>query len=97
MTDRVEKIISVGPPIKVGDKVRKREGYRWPGVVVAHFQNLAGSERFVVECTVPEVAGALHIYNRNQLELGHGEQSDHSDRRRQGQRDDRGPEGPSAF
>lgn len=52
---------------KIGDRVEKQDGYRWPGVVVAVFNNLAGSERVVVECTVPEVAGALHIYSPRQL------------------------------
>lgn len=53
---------------QVGDRVRKRIGYKWPGVVVAAFETLAGERRYVVECTVPEVAGALHIYSREQLE-----------------------------
>lgn len=33
--------------MQIGDKVRKARGYQWPGVV---------------ECTVPEVAGALHTH-----------------------------------
>lgn len=53
--------------LKVGDKVQKIKGYTWPGVVVAVFNNLKGDTRIVVECTVPEVAGALHIYNPEQL------------------------------
>lgn len=55
--------------IDVGSRVQKVKGYKWPGVVVAKFKTLSGAERFVVECTVPEVAGALHIYNREQLEV----------------------------
>lgn len=51
-----------------GDHVVKVSGYRYPGIVVAAFQNLAGQWRYVVECTVPEVAGMLHIYNGGQLE-----------------------------
>lgn len=53
----------------VGDRVRKVKGYSWPGVVVAAFLTLDDKPRYVVECTVPEVAGALHIYNGEQLEL----------------------------
>ena len=53
---------------QVGDRVQKRQGYKWPGVIVAVFDTLAGDRRFVVECTVPEVAGALHIYSQVQLE-----------------------------
>lgn len=51
----------------VGDKVQKVSGYTWPGVVVSVFKTLKGQTRIVVECTVPEVAGALHIYNPEQL------------------------------
>jgi hypothetical protein len=51
-----------------GDHVVKVSGYRYPGIVVAAFQNMAGQWRYVVECTVPEVAGMLHIYNGGQLE-----------------------------
>ena len=54
---------------KVGDKVEKVSGYKWPGVVVSVFDTLSGERRLVVECTVPEIAGALHIYNEKQLTL----------------------------
>ena len=52
---------------KVGDRVQKAAGYKWPGVVVSVFDTLSGKTRVVVECTVPEVAGALHIYSPEQL------------------------------
>jgi hypothetical protein len=54
---------------KVGDKVEKVSGYKWPGVVVSTFDTLSGERRVVVECTVAEIAGALHIYNEKQLTL----------------------------
>lgn len=54
--------------MKIGDRVHKTKGYKWPGIIVADFTNLAGQRRIVVECTVPEVAGALHIYIPEQLE-----------------------------
>ena len=50
------------------DKVEKIKGYRWPGVVVAAFTTTRGDPRVVVECTVPEVEGALHIYHPDQLQ-----------------------------
>lgn len=56
---------------QIGQQVQKRRGYRgykWPGTVVSIFKNLNGEVRLVVECTVPEVSGALHIYNASQLE-----------------------------
>lgn len=55
--------------MNIGDKVQKTKGYRWPGVVVAMFETLAGKTRIVVECTAPEVAGALHIYSPEQIEV----------------------------
>ena len=53
--------------LKVGDKVEKVSGYKWPGIVISVFDTLAGERRVVVECTTIEVAGALHIYNEKQL------------------------------
>lgn len=57
------------PKFSIGDRVRKVKGYSWPGIVVSVFFTKAGQLRYVVECTVPEVAGALHIYNEEQLEF----------------------------
>lgn len=51
-----------------GDKVEKISGYKWPGIVVSSFLTLSGKRRYVVECTVPEVKGALHIYSPQQLQ-----------------------------
>ena len=53
----------------VGDRVEKADGYLFPGVVVAAFKNTSGQWRYVVECTVPETKGMLHIYNAKQLKL----------------------------
>lgn len=58
--------------MNIGDQVEKVKGYRWPGVVVAIFETTAGKLRYVVECTVPEVAGALHIYSPEQIEVVDG-------------------------
>lgn len=55
--------------LKIGDKVQKTKGYRWPGIIVSIFETTKGQVRCVVECTVPEVSGALHIYNMEQVEL----------------------------
>lgn len=57
---------------KVGDRVQKAPGYQWPGIVVSVFETLAGRPRVVVECTVTEVAGALHIYSPDQLVAAEG-------------------------
>lgn len=50
------------------DHVRKKSGYKWPGIVVSAFKTLDGDDRYVVQCTVPEVYGALHIFSGEQLE-----------------------------
>ena len=52
----------------VGTKVQKVRGYRFPGTVIAAFITLKGRERYVVECSVPEVDGILHIYSAADLE-----------------------------
>lgn len=56
------------PKFHTFEKVQKASGYKWSGVVVSVFTNLAGDIRYVVECTIPGVEGALHIYNERQLE-----------------------------
>lgn len=68
LTER-QKSVLWGINMQIGDKVQKVKGYSWPGVIVADFVNLKGQRRLVVECTVPEVSGALHIYNEDQLVL----------------------------
>ena len=45
----------------------KGDGLHWPGIVVSVFTTLSGKARVVVECTDPEMAGALHIYSPEQL------------------------------
>ena len=53
--------------MQAGDRVEKIRGYKWPGIIVAVFETTSGQRRYVVECTVPEVAGALHIYSGDQI------------------------------
>lgn len=70
--DRLEKSIARADLIErhdiaIGAKVEKISGYKWPGVIVSRFVTLDGKPRLVVECTVPEVAGALHIYAPDQV------------------------------
>lgn len=55
-------------PIKLGSKVQKRRGYKFPGVVVADFVNYKGERRLVVEARHPDIIGCLHIYSPDQLE-----------------------------
>jgi hypothetical protein len=50
-----------------GDPVKKMDGYKYPGVVVAAFQTTRGHWRYVVECTTPSVRGMLHIFSGKQL------------------------------
>lgn len=54
--------------LNIGDKVRKPVGYPFPGIVVAKFTTTAGALRYVVECTVPECKGMLHIYGPSNIE-----------------------------
>lgn len=50
-----------------GDFVEKKKGYKFPGIVVGKFRKLNGQTRYAVECTIPEVAGALHIFSGDDL------------------------------
>ena len=51
---------------KVGDKVYKPKGYKFPGIVVAVFTTTNGETRIVAEM---EDNGMLHIFSETQLEL----------------------------
>jgi hypothetical protein len=35
--------------VKVGDQVQKKHGYKWPGIIIAMFETLAGEIRVVVD------------------------------------------------
>lgn len=54
------------PMFKIGDKVNKKEGYKFPGTVVSIFTTTKGKERFVIEM---EEYGLLHIFNPDQIIL----------------------------
>jgi len=51
---------------KVGDKVYKPKGYKFPATVVSIFKTTSGDVRIVAEMLDN---GMLHIFNENQLEL----------------------------
>ena len=51
---------------KLGDRVYKPKGYKFPGTVVSIFQTTKGETRIVAEM---EDNGMLHIFNESQLEL----------------------------
>jgi hypothetical protein len=51
---------------KVGDRVDKVKGYKFPGTVVSVFVTTAGETRLVVEI---DNYGLLHIFNPNQLKI----------------------------
>ncbi len=56
-------------PFKIGDRVRKRAGYEYPGYIASVFTTRAGAVRYVVEADHPAFSGMLHIFNGEQLEL----------------------------
>jgi hypothetical protein len=55
-------------PFAIGDPVRKRAGYEYPGFIVSVFTTRAGVVRYVVEADHPSFIGMLHIFNEEQLE-----------------------------
>jgi hypothetical protein len=52
-----------------GDKVQKRTGYAYPGIVLTRFRTILGLWRYVVEADDPDFKGMLHIFSADQLEL----------------------------
>jgi hypothetical protein len=52
----------------LGDKVNKRDGYKYPGVIVSVFTTLDGKVRYVVEADHPDFRGMLHIFGDNDIE-----------------------------
>lgn len=50
-----------------GSPVVKKDGYGFPGEVVAVFRNKIGQIRYVVEATGAGYEGTLHIFNGDQL------------------------------
>lgn len=51
---------------KIGDKIYKPKGYKFPGTVVSVFETTKGDIRVVAEL---EDNGMLHIFSEKQLEL----------------------------
>jgi len=51
---------------KIGDKIYKPKGYKFPGTVVSVFTTTTGETRIVAEL---EDNGMLHIFTEAQLEL----------------------------
>lgn len=52
---------------KLYSYVHKKEGYRYPGMVVSVFTTRAGKVRYVVEAFDPNFEGMLHIFSEEQL------------------------------
>jgi hypothetical protein len=53
---------------KLGDRVRKRDGDEYPGLVISVFIDRAGAVCYVVEVD-PLFSGRHRIFNEEQLEL----------------------------
>lgn len=51
---------------KIGDKIYKPKGYKFPGTIVSVFTTTTGETRIVAEL---EDNGMLHIFTEAQLEL----------------------------
>lgn len=50
--------------MKIGDRVNKKKGYSFPGIVVSKFLTTEGNTRYVVEMDDHHL---LHIFNEEQL------------------------------
>lgn len=56
------------PKFRQGERVRKPQGYPFPGEIRAIFTTKAGKWRYVVEATGAGYAGMLHIFDGDRLE-----------------------------
>jgi len=57
--------------LEIKDKVSKKKGYAFDGVIVAIFKNTKGQTRVVAEhlgSQTDESGGMLHIFNESQLQ-----------------------------
>lgn len=52
---------------QIGDKVRKRFGYAFPGIILGSFVTTDGKKKYVVECTAPGCEGLVHIHQGIEL------------------------------
>lgn len=55
-------------PFKLMDRVQKRKGYSFPGIIVCSYWTLSGEPRYIVECTAEGAQGCQHIFAPEQLE-----------------------------
>lgn len=58
--------------MEIGNKIKKRTGYAFEGVIVSVFKNSVGAVRIVAEHTAsktPKNGGMLHIFSENQLQV----------------------------
>jgi hypothetical protein len=53
---------------RIGDKVQKIKGYKYPGIVICVFRTRDRKARYVVEADHPDFRGMFHIFSNNDLE-----------------------------
>lgn len=51
----------------LGQKVQKRNGYRYPGFIDSRYRTRAGLIRYDVEADHPDFEGMIHIFAEDQL------------------------------
>jgi heat shock protein HspQ len=52
---------------KIGQKVQKKKGYQFPGVIVAIFNTTTNKNRYVVEADSEDFKGMCHIFAEQDL------------------------------
>ena len=55
------------PKFKIGDKVTKSKGYKFPWQIVSVYLTIKWEIRYVVEATGEDYLGMQHIFNEEQL------------------------------
>ena len=67
------------PKFDLYSYVEKKEGYRYPGMVVSVFYTRADKIRYVVEAINPDFEGMCHIFSEEQLQSSLGQLANHEE------------------
>ena len=62
---KIDGIFTVGDTV---ERKAKETSYAFPGVIIEILKTTKGGAPIVVECTVPRVAGCIHIFSPSQIQ-----------------------------
>lgn len=54
--------------LKIGQRVKKKSGYAFPGIIIGVAEKTTGKILYLVECTADGAQGMCHIFSFDNLE-----------------------------